>query len=590
MEIKAIAVENFRSHLKYELELEKVTLLTGSNGAGKSTLLEAAATALIGENTWTARDGIKLKNMIRRGAKSATVSIVGKRTISRVITASGSKILLDGKDPLTQFELLQNLKVSESQVRAALIPTAFLSLPGKDQQDALYSLVGASLTLEEASKYVPESETWTKLAKRWKEDHEDEEFVDLDKLYDFVYQARRSYKSKTATPQSSDENQDLIVELGEISKQIAAANFKNQERQAKEKTIATLSQLESDLEAAKAASRPGAAGKLEEARAEELECAKKDGAAMAAVSDARQELAGAQGKTGKGGKVVCPIGLECPHDEDSLKKRQTYLKGQVVAREGEYKSTKENLKRAKDRVSAAHQAEAQAQESQRQIASIEAEIKKLQAMAQDLKASKPVDTEALKRRKEEIEKKMTQAISRPAEADRTIENLNAIVEALAVDGIKAQIVRKHVGNLEGECNKALSQFGGMQIRFFLDGEWRPCIIHSGSEVSTGELSEGERLVTSLVIQDVFAQRAGVNLVVVDNVDLLDAAAYRKFVSAALNLKSKVLAGLANLSHQAAVPSQKDGRIKVVDLGQGSEGKGEEERRESPKKRPVEDIL
>jgi len=590
MEIKSLTVENFRSHAKYELELEKVTIVTGPNGSGKSTLLEAAATVLIGENSWTARDGIKLKNLIRKGAKSSTVSLTGRKTISRIITASGSKILLDGKDPLTQFELLNNLKISAGQVKASLIPTAFLSLTATEQQNALYGVLGTKMTLEDVSKYVPASETWDKLSKRWKEDHEDEEFVDLDKLYDFVYQNRRNYKSKTAAPQTSPEHDDLIKELGEISKEIASANFKNQERKAKGQALARLPEMEQDLEALKEKLDEDAETRWKEAQAEEMEWSKKEGIAQASLQQAKDELAKFTAKTGKGGKVVCPVGLECPHDENAVKSRQTLLKGQVVAKEGEYKSVRGKLKEAAERFAAISAKVSTIAQARHRIEALEPEIEKTRKLALELDATDEIDIDALKEKKEAIEKKVSQVMSRPAEADRTIEHLNAIVEALAVDGIKAKIVKKGIADLEEEASVALSQFKPMKIRFFLDQEFRPCIIHMGSEVAIGELSEGERLVTSLVLQDVFAQRSGVNLVVVDNVDLLDSEAYRKFVSVALGLKSKVLAGLANFSHQAAVPSQKDGIVKVVDLGPSSRSKGEGERQGPSKKRPADDIL
>lgn len=591
MEIKSVAVENFRSHEKFELELAKVTILTGPNGAGKSSILEAVATTLIGTNTWVERDGIKLSMLIMKGKKNAVVSVIGKSKISRTISGSGSKILLNDETPLTQFELLSNLKVNDQQVKASLVPQAFLTLPAKEQKDSLFALLGTRLTLEDVAKYIPQAamETWAKLATRWEEDHGEDgqnPVVDIDKLYAFCYDARKNYKAKAKPTQANPEREGLQRELGELQAKIGSANFENERLKSTKAEVARIPGIEKRLAIFKdeVKDMTGLEEKFKAAAAEVLDLSKKLAVVQADLERIRGEAAQFQKvKVSKGQKVACPIGLECPHDEASLKSKKTHFAGLLVAKEGEEKSFKTKLKDAEDRTESYRDELNAGTNRQSEIHHLENDLKKLL----DLKADgQEVDVQALKDRKDEITKKLAATEGKPAEPDRTVERLNAIVEAMDVHGIKTQLVQKGITALEDEANESLRQFGPYRIRFFVESEFRPTIIHRGVESSVGELSEGERLVTSLILQDVFAQRSGVNLVVVDNVDLLDREAYQRFITVAQSLKSKVLVGLANESHGGA--STKN--VKVVSLGLSEEKARPEERSGSSWKKPIEDIL
>lgn len=587
MEIKSIAVESFRSHDKIEIPLAKFTVITGPNGSGKSSILEAASTVLLGENTWTQRDGVKLQNLIKHGAKQAKVTIVGKRAISRLITAKGSKILLDDKDSLTQFELLQNLKVSEQQVRASLIPTAFLNLSIKEQKDALFSLLGVELTLEEVKKFIPAQAlpTWAKIAKKWTEDHSmpEEEGgeapplppVDLDKLYDFVYASRRNYKAKESPAGArNEENDKLVKELSEVSKNIAQANFQAEQRKAVEKEISRIPELEKkviELASVVTGTLDEIQGRLTSAGADVGETEKARREIQFAQENLEAELRQfGKAKAEPGKKVICPIGLECPHDEASLKNRREYLIGKHEAKARELKAALSKESAAQHAYAVILNEKAEAQKAQEEQKRTQSDLEKARELKKGLGKSMAQDLPGLQKEKARIEAALKAAAAGavPAEKDATVDHLDLIVKALDVNGIKTQLVKTGIVKLEEEANVVFSKFGPYSIRFFMDGEFSPAILHREAEIQIGELSEGERLIASLVIQDVFAQRSRVNLVVLDNADLLDPETYTRFVRTAMSLKSKVLVGLANEAHAAAGFPNHDGNgddYRVVNL-------------------------
>lgn len=608
MEIIRIAVESFRSHDKFEVPLAKLTVITGPNGSGKSTILEAASTVLLGENTWTSRDGIKLPSLIKRGAKQAKVTIVGKRAISRIITPKGSKVVLDDKDPLTQFELLSNLKVTEQQVRAALIPTAFLQLPIKDQKDALFGILGVSLKIEQMKKYIPAEAmpTWIKIETRWIEDHstpaeEGEEApplppVDLDKLYKTVYQARTNYKAKTSPTSPKNEDHDrLVQELDDVSAKIAKANYQDAQRKATEKEIARIPELEKKV-LQLASKAPAAMDDFETKNAAaiaEFEAADLKRAELSRecekLEKELQQFNKAKVESGK--KVICPIGLECPHDEASLKSRKTYVGQQFTAKSKEHDAAAATLAKAEQAHRDLLAERKAAEQGKKEYEQAQADLVKAKELKAEAGKTPAPDLAALQKEKARIGDalKAAAAGATPPEKDPTVDHLDQIVKALDVNGIKTQLILQGVAELEKEANAVFSKFGPYSIRFFLDQEYRPAILQRDAEIQIGELSEGERLIASLVIQDVFAQRSRVNLVVIDNADLLDPSAYAKFVRTCMTLKSKVLVGLANQGHdQGGLPN--DGPdYSVVSLAPKPD-KGSGPKKAGGGKKPLEEIL
>lgn len=584
MDVKQIAVENFRCHKRLEIPLSKVTILVGPNGSGKSSIVEAPATMLLGQNTWTARTGIKLKNLIRKGESKGKVTLVGKKEISRVLTKSGSKVVLDEKKSLTQHELLTNLKVSEAQLRAALIPQSFLSLSLKEQKDVLFDLLGEDMTLEDVEKRIPASKTWEKLASRWREDHPDEIAVDLDALYKFVYDARRKYRKKHEDPASeeTDEHTELMEQLENLSKNISGAEFENERNSSAKEKKARLPLLKKRLKKAK--DTKASYDELQEKRKKIdgliRKAEKEESAVEAVLGEAKRQVNRFKGVKTKEGKVHCSIGLECPHGEDTLKEKQSYSKGQTIASEGKLKSIKVRIKEHDEELQSVSLDLQACGNVDRDIDKLRSEIDHIGTMDDP---GEEVDTEELEAKKAKVKKKLENLASAAPRKkdDQTESDLDHLVSGLDVNGIKAQIVEEKISALEKEINKALSQFGPWGIQFFVDSSFEPTILSNEGNRQLGELSDGERNLISLILQDVFSQRSNVNLVTLDNLDLLDKEARVRFFEVAAKLKSKVLVAMAQ---HAGVESSE--LIKIHALGKAPAPAAKQEEGSEP----IEDLL
>ena len=583
MEIKKIAAEDFRCHKKFEIELEKVTLLVGPNGAGKSSILEAPATMLVGENSWCRRDGVSLSDQIRKGAKEAKVSVIGRRILSRIIGPKGSRLVVD-KDPLTQPLLLKNLKVTEAQLRATLMPMSFLNLPLKEMKETLFDLLGSAMTLQTVGTYIPKDATvtWEKLCKRWKEDHEGEESVDLDDFYKFVYDARHKYKQKASAPQENPRQKELVQKISEISQGIAAANFDNERRRIGIEQKGKLPEIQARLQAMAAPDVPAFEKKVEELDEEIMDLEKKLSAAEAVLQMSKKDSSSLKDLEVKEGKVRCPLGLECPHDAKAVKSKKDLAKGQELAKAGEIKSLRDRLNLAENAQEKAVQDLKKAREQMDEYDGLIREINQIDQMGE---IEEPVDIDALKREKDAVEKELSTLASKPREADPTVDHLNAIVDSLKVDGIKTEVIRSKIAALEKDLNAALAKFGDWRVQFFVASEFRPTILTRGVEIRVGEMSEGERALMSLILQDAFAARARINLVVMDNVDVLDRKAAKTFFETALAVSSRVLVGLANDSF---VPSLEG--IKIVKLSAPAEAGPKPTPPKDEERPPIEDLL
>jgi DNA repair exonuclease SbcCD ATPase subunit len=600
VDIKAIKLEDFRSHEKIEVELAKVTVITGPNGSGKSSIIEAPATVLLGDNTWTARDGVKLLSQIRKGAKKARVTLVGKHSISRVISAKGSEIFVDDKESVTQAMIFQNLKANDQQLGACLIPHAFLNLALKEQREALFSLLTKKITLEQVGEFIPQDSkaVWNKLAGRWAEEHPDDDSVNLDKLYEFVYEARRKYKAKgtdEAKPEPPAKQKELVAELSEIQRQIAGANFENARVDTGHEMKAKLPDLKKRL--AELEPKRGKSvtiqNRLQELANELLEAEKHLAGIEAVLREASSQTDLFEEVKFKKGKVSCPLGLECPHDEKLVKDKKAMAAGTGIAKEGERKSAREKVKRLRDEETRLEQQGSQLQEVEEEVDQLNRDIKH----AEGLKEEEYVDVVELKEKKGKIEQELSQLTAPPPKTggpdEAKVAALNGVVDALSVSGIKTQVVKRNIADLEKEVNEALAKFGEWRVRFFAGEDYRPVVLSAKGECQVGEMSDGERALLSLILQDVFSQRSGVNVVVMDNVDLLDQRACEAFINMACRVKSKVLVAMANTEN---LPRQDRpaGEFKIVNLGPSKKSKGQSEQTKKPAgdegKPAVEDLI
>jgi len=113
LKINSLSLENFRSHKKTEINLERINFFAGGNNAGKTSILAAIEWALTGHCLWTDRAGRGAADLVRQGEKytAAALKLLSKSEQLRVgiavsealSAAAGLKFLaIDEADILEQ--------------------------------------------------------------------------------------------------------------------------------------------------------------------------------------------------------------------------------------------------------------------------------------------------------------------------------------------------------------------------------------------------------------------------------------------------------------------------------------------------------
>lgn len=93
MRINTLAIENFRSHQKTELELERITAIRGPNAVGKSSIEDALGFLFAGRTMSTGTNGQGADRLIRKGTDKAIVTAdLGNGTKARAsLTEKGGR-------------------------------------------------------------------------------------------------------------------------------------------------------------------------------------------------------------------------------------------------------------------------------------------------------------------------------------------------------------------------------------------------------------------------------------------------------------------------------------------------------------------
>jgi exonuclease SbcC len=75
LKINSLSIENFRSHKKTEINLDRINFFAGGNNAGKTSILAAIEWALTGHCLWTDRAGRGAADLVRQGEKCTAVAL-----------------------------------------------------------------------------------------------------------------------------------------------------------------------------------------------------------------------------------------------------------------------------------------------------------------------------------------------------------------------------------------------------------------------------------------------------------------------------------------------------------------------------------
>lgn len=146
MKLNRLYLQNFRSHRESEaLGLDRVNYFLGRNNAGKSSILAAIEWCLTGSCSWTDKAGRGAAELIRGGAKSATVFLELDAHGPAIRTMNPNSFTFAGDTggaTSSQFKLNNALETDELAMKAALNAFAFVEMPAADQKNFLFTVLG----------------------------------------------------------------------------------------------------------------------------------------------------------------------------------------------------------------------------------------------------------------------------------------------------------------------------------------------------------------------------------------------------------------------------------------------------------------
>jgi exonuclease SbcC len=148
--INSISIENFRSHKKTELNLDRINFFAGGNNAGKTSILAAVEWALTGRCMWTDKAGRGAADLVRQGEKYAAVAL-DVEGLGAVIRSLPPHCLQAGKTSGVnegQAAIHNYLSTGEDRMRVALNAGAFMAMSQSEQKAFLFNAYGLSWTVE----------------------------------------------------------------------------------------------------------------------------------------------------------------------------------------------------------------------------------------------------------------------------------------------------------------------------------------------------------------------------------------------------------------------------------------------------------
>lgn len=138
MRITSLALENFRSYDRLQLQFSDRTLIIGENGAGKSTVPDAIALALLGRCRGVNRKGEGQRELIRSGAEEAIIRLIidGSQVITRTLNQKTGAQSSPPPD-----HVLARLNASDDLVEALIYGGTFFDLHHADAKKLLMRLL-----------------------------------------------------------------------------------------------------------------------------------------------------------------------------------------------------------------------------------------------------------------------------------------------------------------------------------------------------------------------------------------------------------------------------------------------------------------
>lgn len=526
MRIQAIDLKDLRSHVSTRITgLDRINWFVGQNATGKSSILDAIQLGLTGTCRGLDEGG--------RGAEAlVTVNGGGPSERTRCLVSLefdtghiDRRFPGDGPRSASQVMADQILGRPALIARSIVDTGRFLSLPSADQKNLLTELLGASATRQEVETALGDAAP-TLFAWFNREEYRAADFTAIEKQYREV---RPTIKASIAAAAQPDVDWSVFAE-----------DIRRMDLSKAEIHLSTLrDQISSSGAAALASTEATLAARVKQLEADiELgtEAAKVVGSCKEAVANVEHVME-AESKTGtdlEGGRwaselikthgvitaEACPVCLRV-WTENTRERHLRRLAGATAAND----SSQEKIRKL-----ASHLVDLKLQlrEAERRVAAKDDNVREWGQACQDLKVvrEKIEKTHAGDQAKQERLQQLSnyvqlkRATSKRTSTDRAaleakLAHVEKIIEVFGPNGLRVKMITDRFQALLDIVVRILNPFG---IRVSVRTDPFQILV---LDRPAALLSQSEQLIVSIAFQLSLARLAGVSIVCLDGVEILD---------------------------------------------------------------------
>lgn len=578
MKINTLELENFRNHEKTVMELEKINVITGKNNSGKTTIKGALQFGLTGENEW-AKTTKDTKALIKTGEKGASViiDVVGLGKIERRITPSKNYIKLNNtpiptKQLVKEYNELFNLNVEP--ISYVIDNNKFFDLSANEQKDLIFKMLGVDLASKTIMKFMdnPTKEAINKIRGKLPETLE---IKDFDNIYKDLFGERKLLKKeKESLNIKLDSLKDISnkcpLDIKKFNEDIMRLNNSKgliletiANAKAREENLKTLKKyLANTLEQIKNKTKLLTIGtknvKMIENKIDKLLQQKISLEKDLIKNKTTHDISSKQNISltkmiNKLKTNICPLSskLVCQTDKSSLRselqnsinENNVAIKdsqSNIIKTEKEIKVLEINVNSLKTQFNIFNELTNLTNQKEQYKAdidkikisnnSIEKETTKLIETNKEIEKhivlkSQYSDWIKKQREKNDIEIKVEKK-------NKEIKILDYLIVEFSPKGVKSRILKKVIGPIEEQCNENLQILtdGQYCLKFDFSIDFEIIINKNDNLVPIKFLSDSEKLRISVIIQDAINKITGINILIVDNVEILDEENEELFIS------------------------------------------------------------
>ena len=551
MKIAKIIINNFRGISTEVIEPERLNVFLGRCGTGKSSSLDAIRWGLIGDIS---------KEDIRYDTPEASVKIIfdDETSITRTRSLSKSSCYVNEKGATERAtnEFIENKIGCPIASLAAMCGVSFIqSLSKKDLKAFFVGMLPIRASFDKLIELSGETnDEKIQILKRYLP--EDITLSDIDAAYKTVFDERKmkkqllknlQEKSKFIGSLPETSKEDLLKRQGEISLlEAQRAEYKNnltrynnsvKAREAAEKQLLT---LKAKVESMNGVDCPD--------EAELQKCKMERQQFVDAITNSQNALAAIKAnlnlleKTLESlDKPICPLSekLICSTDKTGLKSELIAL---IEMNRKNIRDGNDFVVRCQDQV---EKRDVEIDNYNKRLAAwkeksvLETQIKSF-ILPEVLDKPKDVTMEDLTEEKELIQNQLNIWTEKDV-ADRSLKEIEKIkkevhlyeyaVKFLSSNGVKVKLLEKAITPLQTMVDKKTSSLKkGFNISLTKDGEFDITISPRNKDlVPINKISTGEFVITAYILMSVVSQITGVSLLMIDNIDTLDADAARQLM-------------------------------------------------------------